>query len=364
MNITNSTDFSTYQLSRGTSSVTGTVDRPEPYVLRILSLLLFSVIILASLVGNTLVLKAIIELPTRCKPFTYHLVASLAGAEIVSSLCQPFIMTYQEMYSWIFGEFACKLLIPLQVLAVVVVTGDMAVIAVYRYTRMAPPKKKISGLAQAAIIGGIWLTALAISFPLFVTRLLVELPSGHKLCYSIFPGKGANTYSIIRFTLCFILPYLVMMWSYGAVAVKLKRHIRRYVEESSDITMSSRRNSDDRRAVLHLHYGVPAREVHLEVSSRNLRPGSRSTADLETDLLRMIYVIIVSFVVCYIPYQILFLWEYSTAGSNRWQFRYQAMIRKYFYILTCLPSAIHPLCYGTMNSFFARAFSKLVMCRH
>lgn len=362
MNITNFTNSSTSLLRRATPFDARAADHPEPYALRVLSLLLFSVIIFASLVGNTLVLKAVIELPSRYKPFTYNLVANLAVAEIVSSLCQPFVITYQEMYSWIFGGFTCKLLVPLQVLAVIVITSDMAVIAVYRYLRIVTPKKNLSGLLRKLIIGGIWLAALVLSLPLFVTRILAELPSGHKLCFSKFTGN--NTYTIIRFTLSFLLPYVVMMWSYGAVALKLKRHIRRNVEESSEITMSSRKSSDDRRVVLHLQYGKPGREVLLEVNNRNPRPANKSSAELECDLLRMIYVIILSFVVCYIPYQILFLWEYSTAGSNRWQFRYQAMIRKYFYILTCLPSAIHPLCYGTMNRFFARAFSKIVMCRH
>lgn len=362
MNITNFTNFSTSPLRRGTPFDGRTADHPEPYVLRVLSLLLFSVIILASLVGNTLVLKATIELPSQCKPFAYHLVANLAVAEIVSSLCQPFAITYQEMYSWVFGGFSCKLLIPLQVLAVIVVTSDMAVIAVYRYQRIVTPKKKLSPLLRMIIIGGIWLAALALSLPLFVTRILVELPSGHRVCFSQFTGD--DTYTIIRFTLSFLLPYLVMMWSYGAVAMKLKRHIRRNAEETSEITMSSRKSSDDPRVVLHLQYGTPGREALLEVNNRNPRPGNKSSAELECDLLRMIYVIILSFVLCYIPYQILFLWEYSTAGSNRWHFRYQAMIRKYFYILTCLPSAVHPLCYGTMNRFFARAFSKIVMCRH
>lgn len=362
MNATNFTNSSTSLLRRDTPFDGRAADRPEPFVLRVLSLVLFSVIILASLIGNTLVLKAVIELPSRCKPFTYHLVANLAVAEIVSSLCQPFAMTYQEMYSWVFGGFTCKLLVPLQVLAVIVVTSDMAVIAVYRHQRIVSPHKKLWPLLRVLIIGGTWLAALALSLPLFVTRILVELPSGHKICYSKFTGN--NTYTISRFTLCFLLPYLIMMWSYGAVALKLKRHIRRNAEETSGIAISSRKSSDDRRVVLHLQYGKPGREVLLEVNNRNPRPGNKSNAELECDLLRMIYVIILSFVLCYIPYQILFLWEYSTEGSNRWQFRYQAMIRKYFYILTCLPSAVHPLCYGTMNRFFARAFSKIVMCRH
>ena len=292
MNITNFTNSSTSLLQSGTPFDERTADHPEPYVLRVLSLLLFSVIILTSLIGNTLVLKAVIELPS--KPFTYHLVANLAVAEIVSSLCQPFAIAYQEMYSWVFGGFSCKLLVPLQVLAVIVVTSDMAVIAGYRYQRIVTPKKKLSTLSRVLIIGGIWLAALALSLPLFVTRILVELPSGHKLCFSQFTGN--DTYTIIRFILSFLLPYLVMMWSYGAVALKLKRHIRRNAEETSEITMSSRRSSDDRRVVLHLQYGKPGREVLLEVNNRNPRPGNKSNTELECDLLRMIYVIILSFV--------------------------------------------------------------------
>ena len=327
----------------------------EPYGLRVFSLVLFSVIIFASLIGNALVLKAIIELPTRYKPFAYYLVANLAAAEIVSSLCQPFIMTYQEQYSWMFGGFACKLVIPLQVLAVIVVTSDLAAIAVYRYRAMITPvRKKVAGVVIAAIIGGMWLVALVVSLPLFVTRILVKLPSGHKVCRSRFPGN--ETYNIIRFTLCFVFPYIVMTCAYGAVTLKLKRHIRNNFVESPEFTT----NSDDRREMHSLKPNKPRRRLHLEDKNRR---GSKTVAELEYDLLRVIYVIIISFVVCYIPYQALFLWEYTTDAKGSWRLPFQEILRKYFYILTCLPGAIHPLCYGTMNRFFARAFSKIVMCR-
>lgn len=359
MNVTNLNNYSTYQLPNATSHVSNIARYIEPGMSQIVRLVVFSVIIFASLIGNTLVLKAVLGLSTRYKPFTYYLVANLAAAEIISSLCIPFIMVYHEMSSWIFGQFACKLLIPLQVMAVFVVTGDMAVIAVYRYRVMATPlKKKVKRSVMAAVIGGIWLVALALSLPLFLTRILVELPSGQKYCLSKFPASDRKIYTVLRFALSFILPYLVMVWSYGAVALKLKRcQFRRNVDETSEITMTTttlRSNSEvDSRAALYVR---PA-------TNRNSRPGHESSAELERDLLRMIYVIIASFVVCYIPYQILFLWEYFTAANDGWQFPYQALFRKYFYVLTCLPSAIHPLCYGTMNRFFARAFSKIVMCR-
>ena len=343
--------------ANNTTEASNAMAKNEPYGLRVVGLVIFSVIIFTSLIGNALVLKAVMQIPRSCKPFGYYLVANLAVAEMVSSVCQPFVMVYQEKYSWLFGEFACKLLNPLQVLAVVVVTSDLAAIAFYRYQVMVTPlRKKLSGLAMAAIIGGMWVFALALSMPLFVTRILRRLPSGQKICQSKFPGGGYSTYSIIRFTISFLVPYLIMFLSYGAVTLKLKRHIRESFMESSEITTSS---VERREASSSLRPDKPKRQ-RLKLELRRPRKGSKTGAEMECDLLRMIYVIIISFVVCYIPYQVLFLWEYS---NKDWMFPFHAIMRKYFYILTCLPSAIHPLCYGTMNRFFARAFSKIVMCR-
>ena len=60
----------------------------ETLPLYALRLALFSLIILASLVGNSIVCKAVWSMPSR-KPFSYHLVANMAFAEILSSLCLP-----------------------------------------------------------------------------------------------------------------------------------------------------------------------------------------------------------------------------------------------------------------------------------
>ena len=147
----------------------------EPGASKVVRLVVFSVIILASLIGNSLVLKAVLELPRRYKPFTYYLVANLAVAEIISSICLPFTMVYYETYSWNFGQFTCRLIIPLQVMAIIVVTSDMAAIAVYRYRVMTfPVKKQVKASIMVAVIGGLWFAALALSLPLAATQILVE----------------------------------------------------------------------------------------------------------------------------------------------------------------------------------------------
>ena len=350
------------QPPNGITNASGTESHfTEPVASKAFRLVVFSIIILASLLGNSLVLKAVLELPRRYKPFTYYLVANMAVAEIISSICLPFTMVYAETHSWIFGQFPCRLIIPLQVTAIIVVTSDMAAIAIYRYRVMTSPlKKQVKTSVMLAVIGGIWLVAFALSLPLAVTRILVEHPLGHKVCMSKFPIGDQKNYTIVRFVLSYIAPYLVMLCSYGAVAVKLRRRqLRRNLDEVLEITMTtttSRSNS----------YADPRAAIYVRPrAASNLKSGSvhKSSVELERDLLRMIYAIILSFVVCYIPYQALFLWEHIVGINNSYHFRYQAMLRQYFYVLTCYPSALHPLCYGTMNRFFARAFSKIVMCR-
>lgn len=96
----------------------------------------------------------------------------------------------------------------------------------------------------------------------------------------------------------------------------------------------------------------------LNNAKKRQRKGKFDTA--ENHLLRMIFIIILIFVVCYSPYQGMFLWEYF-GRVNSWKFSYHKLLRDYLFIVKCLP--VHPICYGAMNSIFARAFSRIFGCR-
>ena len=54
--------------------------------LRVFRFAFFSLIILASLIGNSMVCYAVWSIPYR-KPLSYYLVANMAFAEILSSVC-------------------------------------------------------------------------------------------------------------------------------------------------------------------------------------------------------------------------------------------------------------------------------------
>ena len=347
----------------GTSEDYGVIQYQETLPLRVFRHTLFTLIILASLIGNSVVCKAIWRAPHR-KPFSYHLVANMAFAEIVNSLCLPI------MYVWQYEKGHKNVVIhdiwcvdhPIQVISLMVVTYSLATLAFYRYRALVNPiQKHVSGKLKTVIFSCLWLVPTAVCVPIFIRNRFV---GGHCKEYPV--GNG-SAYLLVLFTLNYVLPYLVMLASYGAVAWNLRQRIGQNTSyaRSNSSTLSS-------VAPLELHTNYRRREtttpeehrpglVLIDVNNRRCTK-PENTTDAEQDLLKMIFAIILIFVICYFPYQAVFLWE-TLADVNEWKFRYHSLMRRYIFILICLPSALHPVCYGTMNSFYAKAFSRMFLCK-
>ena len=348
----------------GTSEDYGVIQYQETLPLRIFRHTLFTLIILASLIGNSVVCKAIWRAPHR-KPFSYHLVANMAFAEIVNSLCLPI------MYVWQFEKGNKNVVIrdiwcvdnPIQVISLMVVTHSLAGLAFYRYRVLINPiQRPVSGKVKTVIFSCLWLVPTAVCVPIFVIQN--RFVGGHCEWHPV--GNG-SAYLLVLFTLNYALPYLVMLASYGAVAWNLRQRI-------GQNTSHARSNSviPSSVAPLELHTNYRRREtttpeehrpglVLIDVNNRRCTK-PENTSEAEQDLLKMIFAIILIFVICYFPYQAVFLWE-RLADVNEWKFRYHSLMRRYIFILICLPSALHPVCYGTMNSFYAKAFSKIFLCK-
>lgn len=330
--------------------------------LRVFRFALFSLIILASLIGNSMVCYAVWSIPYR-KPLSYYLVANMAVAEILSSVCLPVMFVNQENRGLLVR--AKCILNPPQVLAILVVTYSLAVIAFYRYRVMVEPNPRgPSTKVKLLTILGVWLMSIAVSLPFFIGSRYQD-----GKCIELHVATN-DIYVLTRFILNYALPYVIMLASYGAVAWNLRKRIAEktiearnsmvpsscVVEAEDQIELQDAQVDEVRR----FRETEQRKSVVNEIGSRR---GSRpESSDLEKDLLKMIFVIIIIFVVCYFPYQAHFLWA-RIYKIKTYQFRYHSLMFKYIFILTCLPSALHPLCYGTMSRFYAKAFSKIILCR-
>ena len=353
------TPLNNTSLVSGTSEHYRVIQYQETLPLSIFRHTLFTLIISASLIGNSVVCKAIWRAPHR-KPFSYHLVANMAFAEIVSSLSLPimYVWQYEKGHKNVVIHDIWCVVSPIQVISLMVVTHSLAGLAFYRYRVLINPiQRPVSGKLKTVIFSCLWLVPTAVCVPIIIKNRFVD---GHCKEYPV--GNG-SAYLLVLFTLNYVLPYLVMLASYGAVAWNLRQRIGQntsYARSNSIIPSSA--------APLELHTNYRRRETTTPEEHRPDLVNNRrctkpeNTTDAEQDLLKMIFAIILIFVICYFPYQAVFLWE-RLADVNEWKFRYHSVMRRYIFILTCLPSALHPVCYGTMNSFYAKAFSKIFLCK-
>lgn len=364
----------------------------EPQELRVFRLIIFSLVIVASLLGNTVVLKAVCEL-TR-KSLTHYLVANLAAAEIIVSILNPFVVAYTELMYWPFGSVLCRLISPMQTFSIFVITNTLAAIALHRYRVFSTrhTQRKWSSKEIALLLLLIWAIALAIVFPSFLYQQLTPADPkrfpGKFWCVEIFPdgpefpSPMMKQFYMARFILNYVIPIIIMSASYGFVSVKLRHHRNRSIR---DVESTKNTSEQDKDPPTQQQNGSSFQTPHQNVGdSIEMAPraGNQDTASgrpayrvkdrmtrrkdfvkLERDLLKMFYMIILVFLVCYFPYQVFFLLEYfRVIHWNTW--RYFTVIRTYAFLIPCFSSALHPLCYGTMSKFFARAFSHLVLCKN
>ena len=335
----------------------------EPTGLRIFRLVAFSLITLASLIGNSVICKVVWSKPSH-KPFSYHLVANMAFAEILSSLCLPFMLADWELEfsNMILNKITC-VLNPLQVLSLMVVAHSMAAVAFYRFRVLINPFSQApSRNVKTITITCLWIIAAAICVPTFLGFKLVN-----GICVPQ-PVLSNKTHVVAIFVLNFAIPYFIILVSYGAVALSLrKRIVEKATRERSSVNSSTAVVGMEDPVELQGLADTKERQRNLAECQRKALNEARNrrcskSENLEKDLLKMIYAIILIYMICYFPYQAFFLWE-KIAEKDSWQFYYHALLQKYVFVLTCLPSALHPLCYGTMNKFYAKAFSRIFLCK-
>ena len=149
-----------------------------------------------------------------------------------------------------------------------------------------------------------------------------------------------------------------MLTSYGAVAWNFRRRIVQINGRNRDLNVSS--SCVVETELREFRDGARNEEMFCSNRIMNGRDSKPENTDPEKDLLKMIFMLIIIYVVCYFPYQAHYVWERVCNITVR-QFRYHQLFMDYNFILICVPIALHPLCYGTMKSFFAKAFSKIIL---
>lgn len=208
----------------------------EPFGLRTFRLSIFSLVIFTSLVGNLIISEAVWKFLVASLPLNYYLVANLAAAELINSLCHAFILVYLEKESWIFGEAMCIFDEPSSGAKHVCdykFLGHNRLMSLQSHVQ----QKKTKSFGNRRHYQRNMDHGLGNYAATFITRKLVKISENQLSCSSHFPGDSSanyNKYSFVRLVFTFAVPYFVIPSAYIALTIKLKLHVQRIDKEVDD----------------------------------------------------------------------------------------------------------------------------------
>ncbi|XP_002735545.1 prolactin-releasing peptide receptor-like [Saccoglossus kowalevskii] len=285
-------------------------------------------IIVTGVFGNIMVCMAVKRNKNLHTP-TYVFICNLSISDIAVCLfCLPLTLVYTLSDTWLFGEFLCYTVLPLQTVSVLVSTLTMTAIAIDRYVLILYPLKKRITLQQSTtIMVSIWLLSLSLSAPLIAYRLYeeVNIPEFHLnrvLCSEAWPStRKKQIYTSLIFTFQYILPIIVILITYYRVWVKLRNRVVPGV--------------------------LTTEQVQSEMSKK-----------YKTN--KMLMAVVVVFAVTWLPLNVWILlsdFQFSILDGHWIDLSYHIC-----HSVAMISACINPFLYGRLSDIFYREFRQMVPC--
>ena len=371
------------------------VSGDQPWIV-IVTTLLMILLIITTVAGNIFVIAAVfIFKPLRIVPNFF--IVSLATADLlVALIVMPFHVSNNAVGEWIYGHIFCKLWLTFDVLLCTASILNLCVIALDRYWAIHDPityaqKRTVKRALTMILIA--WAASALISVPpLFGWG---ELDNGSLynpdtgLC-TLTSEKGYVIYSACG---SFYIPLCVMSFVYLKIYLATKKRLRqrRRAAKATKLAMMSTAHSsfpstdendempettqdlNERRVNVNetdngSPVNVPPREKHQNGGTRVLvkrksmlnffEEKQRISLSKERKAARTLAIIMVTFVLCWIPFFLMYLIlpfcdSCVHPGTS---------VEVLFVWLGYVNSTLNPIIYTVFNTEFRKAFSDIFSC--
>ena len=304
----------------------------NPEALKVGATVAYSLILVVSLVGNSLIVLIVYKTPTLRKPINM-LIANMAMSDLLYPIFPiPVLLTELHVGSWLIGgtlgQALCKIYPFFGDISSLVSIQSLVLITVDRYAAVVAPLRSplISRKVCRCLIVGTWILAAAFWSPYLFTFRLVEYQE-KKRCVSqwevIFGEKSSLGIYILSASILFIyIPFVVLVILYSIILIKLKKQVHPGEQSASAEEQRTRRN-------------------------RNV--------------LKMTVAIVIAFFICWIPLSINAIISYLAPRKN-WvfcKFRVSHTVALFMAYTYC---AINPIICFTFTSNYRQALRRLVNC--
>ncbi|NWJ11685.1 ADRA2 protein, partial [Crypturellus undulatus] len=339
----------------GLPNASGNSSRAAPHSPAATALILLAAlaVLLATLVGNALVVAAVSTSRALRAPQNLFLV-SLASADIlVAVLILPFSLANEVMGYWYFGSLWCSLYLALDVLLCTASIGHLCAISLDRYwavTRAARLNLRRSAGRVRAMIGAVWAAAALVALPpLFKGR-----PRAAECALS-----DDTWYVLASCAASFFAPCLIMVTVYCRIyQVTKRRHAAVLRPRLLQPTCPTEPGSGAAEPA------GPGKRLSMVAPGRRRRSQHQSVSLCRQRLVRarerrftvVLAVVMGAFVLCWFP----FFFTYSLEAVCGDGCRVSKPLFSFFFWIGYCNSSLNPLIYTVFNRDFRAAFRRLL----
>ncbi|XP_077575288.1 G-protein coupled receptor 83 [Stigmatopora nigra] len=225
-------DFNEAVLEDWRSLAKGYGKRGEESGAKALLVAAYSIIIVISLFGNTMVCHVIVK-NKRSQSATSVFIMNLAVADVfITVLNTPFTLVRFVNSTWVFGRAMCHISRFVQYCSLHVSTLTLTAIAMDRRQLILHPLRPRMSLTQGSVwVAVIWIMATCFSLPHAINQKLLTFRFSEEiersLCVPDFP-EPSDVYwkytDLLTFVLLYMLPLVIITASYTTVAHRLWHH--------------------------------------------------------------------------------------------------------------------------------------------
>lgn len=302
----------------------------EPPPMRWILRLIFIVVFIVGIVGNSVVCVAVIRrkrMRTSNNIFTFNL--ALCDLLIVVVFLPTQMAAFENNQNWALGNFMCRFVYTLVPVCFSASIGTLLAITCDRYRAIAYPlKPRLSGRKVKIILAIIWSGSLAICFPLIIVAGLVRPAPGQVFCDEPFwPGE---IYLEVYWNFIFVIQYFLPLAIIAVLAILMAVKIRK----NNAIQLLPK-----------------CSQVVVSAVKQRMKQTSKIT--------NMLIALVILYAICMLPQHLVFLWlTYGDLGSSK----YRVYVLRFGNVFPMANSALNPIVYGTLNKEFKKVFKSFFNC--
>ncbi|XP_047654961.1 cholecystokinin receptor type A [Phacochoerus africanus] len=343
-------------------------------------ILLYSVIFLLSILGNTLVITVLIR-NKRMRTVTNIFLLSLAVSDLLLCLvCMPFNLIPNLLKDFIFGSAVCKITTYFMGTSVSVSTFNLVAISLERYGAICKPLQSRVWQTKShalKVIAATWCLSFTIMTPYPIYSSLVPFTKSNNqtanMCRFLLPNDVMQqSWHTFLLLILFLIPGIVMMVAYGLISLELYQGIKfdasqkKSARERNPSTGSSGRYEDSDGC--YLQKSKSPRKLQLQQLSTsggskvNRIRSSSPAANLmaKKRVIRMLVVIVILFFLCWMPIFSANAWRaFDAASAER---RLSGTPISFILLLSYTSSCVNPIIYCFMNQRFRLGFLATFPC--